>query len=1550
MSDDAAREDARREYQSSLEDLTFNSKPHINMLTILAEENLHFAKDIVAIIEAQIVKAPAAEKLPVLYLVDSIVKNIGGEYLAVFAKNLVTSFICVFEKVEENTRKSLFKLRSTWDDIFPATKLYTLDVKVNSIDPAWPIKPLQNPSIHVNPKFLKQSEEATPTPTPPPKAVTPQPPPSATEKKINEEQAIRQQLLAKQKELLELQQRKIELELEQAKVQLSKGSLSGEGQARQQLLAKQKELIELQQKRIELELEQIKVQLAFNRMGPTTTQASAALHPTPAATQPGAGGPNSWPAPQSEKATIRDPRLNRAGASNLHGKESVTAHTKEPAVSRREAQGFGGLPNVPEKRGPPPVEKHNKLERMRIPRKEPPAEEKTRPSKKDMAAAEERAKSKSASPARKDVLGRSKIDPENLKTSEGIRRDPRLRRHEKAEPEEDAPKERKRSLDKKEKDEASKMAEHQRLTNTRSKLSNGSLAKQEKPDFRIGKLGGKRSRSRSRSRSPSMPKRKERRSPKSLKGMSASPPKFSKLRPGVGKHMHSEDLSHHGNTREDRTALKNAEPRRPKRAHEERAAELRDSYSAREPPETKENIKRWRSGWEDKHPKHPDESPPSKPSTPRVKPWNPTQRCTPSRQRQNRLSVDANLHIPDVLNSASKADLLKKASKRHAEGEITSEEFLNVAHQIRQLFQYQEEKQRTSSWDSSDDGQLPSKDRKDMNTHPPMGNLSAEQLYLEHKSKLVRTRVQRQAERNRQQAGNERTTSALEEDPEPLRRSIDDPLELFSRHEGPRKSDRSNSGRVARSSPSPGQLEEYPRRSPAAPYCRSPPLPLEMQEDPAGELSPIPRFESPNSVHSDEGVEAEPPLVPPRPVRNVPVGRMPSEPAGSVLLHLPDDGSAQPSMPRRDSPSVPPRFDGHKAPQASYDGPPGPMGKPRSEGPHPRPLPPSAYEGNPGAKRYDGPVNPRLDGHGRYEPNYGPRFDGPPQHEKRFEGAGRYDGHMPHRPMRFDGPHPQQGFGRFERPGGHNRFEGPASGPGPSRFDSPMQPSRFEGPPRFSGPHLQQQQGPGRFEAPMGFPHGNAGYEGPPSQPGPMRFDGPGGNQPSGMCFENPTGPPGPIRFEGQPQGMPRHECPPPPGPPRYFAPQNQMRPQGQPVFNVPQGPGPMAPQPANFNMTSRFPEPFGGNAQPFLGPQNVPQGPNFNVPQVPTSTGFPNSFRPVGPYQGPPVGNPQQPMSLLSNLSQPFMPQNTVSFSQPNAPFGQPDNHLGQMDVNELLAKLLSNGIIKPATTDASQTESTAAPSSPGVVEEEEEEEQVDDDLPDLTSFSLDDMKQRYDSVVTKLYTGIQCYSCGMRFTSSQTDIYADHLDWHYRQNRSEKDISKKVTHRRWYYSMTDWIEFEEIADLEERAKSQFFEKVYEEVVQKTQEAAKEKEFQSVKAAADVVDETCEICQEQFETYWEEDEEEWHLKDAIRVDDKTYHPSCYDDYKNTSSFGECTPSPNKVLTENPLNALVKQEEADEPCRFSSIKQEPEALGSDAQVAEENDVKVKLEECCFPPL
>lgn len=42
------------EYKASLDELTINSKPHINMLTMLAEENVNYASDIVKIIKNQI--------------------------------------------------------------------------------------------------------------------------------------------------------------------------------------------------------------------------------------------------------------------------------------------------------------------------------------------------------------------------------------------------------------------------------------------------------------------------------------------------------------------------------------------------------------------------------------------------------------------------------------------------------------------------------------------------------------------------------------------------------------------------------------------------------------------------------------------------------------------------------------------------------------------------------------------------------------------------------------------------------------------------------------------------------------------------------------------------------------------------------------------------------------------------------------------------------------------------------------------------------------------------------------------------------------------------------------------------------------------------------------------------------------------------------------------------------------------------------------------------------------------------------------------------------
>ena len=121
------------------------------------------------------------QKLPILYLLDSIMKNLGGEYLELFSKNIVATFCHTFEKVvrscegttkafampvflfvqvDPKKRISLFKLRQTWNGIIPARKLIAIDKHVHSIDSGWPVMPEspstpQSPTIFVNPKFVK---------------------------------------------------------------------------------------------------------------------------------------------------------------------------------------------------------------------------------------------------------------------------------------------------------------------------------------------------------------------------------------------------------------------------------------------------------------------------------------------------------------------------------------------------------------------------------------------------------------------------------------------------------------------------------------------------------------------------------------------------------------------------------------------------------------------------------------------------------------------------------------------------------------------------------------------------------------------------------------------------------------------------------------------------------------------------------------------------------------------------------------------------------------------------------------------------------------------------------------------------------------------------------------------------------------------------------------------------------------------------------------------------------------------------------------------------
>ena len=53
----------------------------------------------------------------------------------------------------------MHKVRLTWKEYIKKEKLVALDVKVNLIDPAWPIDDYKKPKIHVNPKFIKPEKD-----------------------------------------------------------------------------------------------------------------------------------------------------------------------------------------------------------------------------------------------------------------------------------------------------------------------------------------------------------------------------------------------------------------------------------------------------------------------------------------------------------------------------------------------------------------------------------------------------------------------------------------------------------------------------------------------------------------------------------------------------------------------------------------------------------------------------------------------------------------------------------------------------------------------------------------------------------------------------------------------------------------------------------------------------------------------------------------------------------------------------------------------------------------------------------------------------------------------------------------------------------------------------------------------------------------------------------------------------------------------------------------------------------------------------------------------
>jgi len=212
-------------YRETLATLTFNNKIVINTLTEIAKENIKYASVVVGVIEERLRKVQSDQMLPLMYLIDSICKNHGGPYKELFQQNLVSNFAYIFQQVNEKSltkkdktkatqvRGLLYKLRLTWGDryqVFTDQKLYQLDKKIRTIDPAWPVTvPKERPQtgvpstkIHVNPAFVGKS--------PPIEKIAP---------KVDEDETerMRAELLRKEKELIQLKQQQIDMQIKEYK-------------------------------------------------------------------------------------------------------------------------------------------------------------------------------------------------------------------------------------------------------------------------------------------------------------------------------------------------------------------------------------------------------------------------------------------------------------------------------------------------------------------------------------------------------------------------------------------------------------------------------------------------------------------------------------------------------------------------------------------------------------------------------------------------------------------------------------------------------------------------------------------------------------------------------------------------------------------------------------------------------------------------------------------------------------------------------------------------------------------------------------------------------------------------------------------------------------------------------------------------------------------------------------------------------------------------------------------------------------------------------------
>ncbi|KAI0796733.1 hypothetical protein C8Q75DRAFT_742075 [Abortiporus biennis] len=104
----------RRDYTTRLGELTVNSRPIIQNLSMVAQEFSRYAEIVAQCIEGHIRRVPPWMKLPSFYLLDAISKNVYEPYARYFTPLIYKLFVDTYEQVDQSTRSKMEEMLLTW--------------------------------------------------------------------------------------------------------------------------------------------------------------------------------------------------------------------------------------------------------------------------------------------------------------------------------------------------------------------------------------------------------------------------------------------------------------------------------------------------------------------------------------------------------------------------------------------------------------------------------------------------------------------------------------------------------------------------------------------------------------------------------------------------------------------------------------------------------------------------------------------------------------------------------------------------------------------------------------------------------------------------------------------------------------------------------------------------------------------------------------------------------------------------------------------------------------------------------------------------------------------------------------------------------------------------------------------------------------------------------------------------------------------------------------------------------------------------------------------